>query len=122
MKNNEITKVDDSFFYRIIKKIILFFKKKNDQAKVNNIQYVIENNGKYIQKKNSGRKNDFRSDLKFKDKKTDRLVYLKNRYEQDENSIKEFSDEDIEELTELYKSESAQLRKDIENYMISLNY
>ena len=121
MENNEIANVDNSFISRIIKKIILFFKKKNKQDESDNSQYVLENNSEFIQEKNNGKKNDFRADLKFKDKKTERLEYLKNRYEQDENSIKEFSDEEIEELTKLYKSESAQLRKEIKQSEQRLN-
>lgn len=117
MENNEIVNVDNSFISRIIKKIILFLKKKNDfdNGNSNSIQYKTKNNNELMQD-NSREEHDFRVDLKVKDNKRERIAYLRKKYEENENCVKEFTDEEIDELIKLYKSESDQLRKEIEKY------
>lgn len=92
---------ENSIFYKI-KKFFrnLFSRKENNNEPVLNIEVKEENN-----------KNSFKEDIKNIENEETKLLKLQKQYHSGEITEKDLTDEQLKDLTNLYKKQNAEIRK-----------
>lgn len=112
MENNKIISYRENIFRNFIRRILKFFRKKgpalevameSDENDINSIKQVEEE------------KENFKEQIISEDSLAkQRILALKMKYDNNEISEQDISEEDMDELIKLYNEETERLNKDTE--------